>query len=170
MKRLTLIRHAKSSWDHPELSDIDRPLNQRGKKNAPKMGQWLAESDFAPDQVSSSPAVRAWTTACILCERLDYPQENIVKESKLYTFEAQNLLKVLRDTDNGIEHLALVGHNPAMTELANDLGSIFIDNIPTCGVVTIDFSARTWKEIGTITGDTVRFDSPKGIRTRKTTD
>ena len=163
MKELTLIRHAKSSWDHPELSDFDRPLNRRGLENAAGMGRWLAQSDFAPDLLLTSTAVRALETARILADALELPTGRILQEEALYHAEREVLLDLLKRADNRIGHLALIGHNPGLTALANELGTEFLDNLPTCGVLTLSFDTPAWSSVITMKGQRVRYDFPKRI-------
>ena len=96
MKTLFLIRHAKSSWDDTALADNDRPLNARGKRDAPKMGKRLAKRGVKPDLILSSPATRALKTAEIIAKKLDYRRKNIVVDDRLYAVEADQLLDVIR--------------------------------------------------------------------------
>ncbi|TMH58242.1 MAG: histidine phosphatase family protein, partial [Betaproteobacteria bacterium] len=123
MKTLFLIRHAKSSRDDPALADKDRPLNDRGQRDAPKMGKRLAKRHVAPDLILSSPATRALKTAQIIAKKLDYKRKNILVNDRLYAVEASELLDVLRKLGDAVECAMLVGHNPELTELAHRLSS-----------------------------------------------
>lgn len=161
MKRLTLIRHAKSSWDHPELSDFDRPLNKRGKRNAPEMGQRLAGHGLRPDLVVSSPARRALDTARVIAEAIGYPADAIRQDPNIYEASVGALLEVLAELPDECRHVVLFGHNPGLTDLANDLTRGGIDNVPTCGVVDCALDVRNWSEVGSGCGRLLEFDYPK---------
>ena len=147
MKTLFLIRHAKSSWDDRTLSDKDRPLNDRGRRDAPKMGERLAKRRVKPDLILSSPATRALTTAEIIAKKLDYDGRNIVVNDRLYAVEADKLLDVIRQLDDRAERVMLIGHNPELTELAHRLASK-ITHLPTCAVAEFAFDSKSWTRIG----------------------
>jgi len=147
MKTLFLVRHAKSSWDDAALADKDRPLNDRGKRDAPKVGERLASAGAKPDLILSSPAKRALTTAEIIARKLGYKRKNIVVDDRLYAVEAEVLLAVIRQLDDGAECVMLFGHNPELTELAHRLSSK-IGHLPTCAVAELTFDVKSWKRIG----------------------
>src|SRR5437899_2174425 len=133
MKTLFLIRHAKSSWDDTALPDKDRPLSDRGRRDAPKMGKRLAKRDVKPDLILSSPARRALTTAEIIAKKLDYKRKNIVVEDRLYSGAVHDLLNVVQKLGDKLERVMLFGHNPELTELAHPLSSD-ITHMPTFAV------------------------------------
>jgi len=160
MKTLFLIRHAKSSWDDTTLPDQDRPLNDRGRRDAPKMGERLAKRDVKPDLILSSPAVRALRTAEIIAEKLDYRRKNIVVNERLYAVEADDLLDEIHQLGDEVERVMLFGHNPELTELAHRLSSE-ITHMPTCAVAEFTFDAKSWSKIGTIKPSEVVLDYPK---------
>ena len=160
-KELLLIRHAKSSWDKPLLGDRDRPLNKRGKRNIPVMGERLSRNEWVPDLVVTSPAKRARKTARGISRQLRYPKKHIRVEEKLYTAEIMDLYTVLRSCSDQVRRLFLVGHNFVITDFANDLASLDIDNIPTCGLVAIRFPVSSWTHIEPGCGELVFFDYPK---------
>ncbi len=167
MKRLILCRHAKSSWKDMTLSDIDRPLNKRGKRNAVEMGRRLADQDIRPDMILSSPARRARKTARQLAKALGFGKKNITFREKVYGATADELLGIIQGFDDAADLAIVVGHNPETTELANILGNLDIDNVPTCGIVSLVFSAGSWQKIGAGNGTLVFFDYPrKGGRER----
>jgi phosphohistidine phosphatase len=147
MKTLFLIRHAKSSWDDMALGDKDRPLNDRGKRDAPKLGKRLAKRGIKPDLILSSPATRALATAEIIAEKLDYKRSNIVVNDRLYAVEADELLDVIRQQDDRAERVMLIGHNPELTDLAHRLSGK-ITHLPTCAVVEFTFDSKSWERIG----------------------
>ena len=126
MKTLFLIRHAKSSWDDTALPDKDRPLNDRGRRDAPKMGERLAKRDVKPDLILSSPAVRALRTAEIIAKKLDYRRKIVVNE-RLYAVGADDLLDVIHRLGDKVERVMLFGHNPELTELAHRLSGEITD-------------------------------------------
>lgn len=160
MKTLFLIRHAKSSWDDAALSDRERPLDARGKRDAPAMGERLARRDVKPDLIVSSPAARALATAQIIARKLDYKLKDIVVDDRLYACSADDLLKVICGIADRQEHVMLFGHNPEITELAHRLWSQITD-MPTCAVAEFTFDANSWSNIGKATLATASLDYPK---------
>lgn len=162
MKTLYLVRHAKSSWEEVGLADFDRPLNNRGKKNAPLMGKILKKSGQAPDLILSSPAQRAKATAEILAGELNYPLKKIVFEYEIYEASPEKLLQIIRNQENHIEKLMLVGHNPTLTLLANQLTqTVHIENIPTTGIFAVRWDISTWTDIQPNKAQFLFFDYPK---------
>jgi phosphohistidine phosphatase len=165
MKTLYLIRHAKSSWDDPEQADIERPLNKRGKKDAPNMARRLKEKRVAPDVMITSPATRAFDTCLLFAKILDFDKDKIKTEKRLYHADEDQILKVLQDLkdhDRDDEEVVLLfGHNPGLTEFANMLLDENIDNIPTCGIVKAKLKIKHWKEAYFGCGELEFFDFPK---------
>jgi len=139
MKTLVIIRHAKSSWDNRELSDHDRPLNRRGLRDAPVMGARLTEWGPPVDRVISSSAVRALTTAELITQEMGLPWDEIVIDEALYHASEEDLLEIIQEQEDYLDGLMMFGHNPGMTCLVNDLSELDLDNLPTCGVVTLQF-------------------------------
>jgi phosphohistidine phosphatase len=163
MKTLTLVRHAKSSWDHPGLTDFERPLNQRGIRDAPRMGSRLAARNEPPQSIISSPAVRALTTAKVIASALGYRAAGIIADERLFHAYSEQLLDVIRGFDASLRHVMLVGHNPGLTNLVEQLAQAGIANIPTCGIVVIDFSIDHWRDLSDGAGELLLFDYPKNI-------
>lgn len=161
MKRLYLVRHAKSSWNHPDLDDIDRPLNKRGKRDAPFMGQRLKKHGICPDLIISSPAKRALKTAKIIAEEIGYPKKRISVHKSLYLQGTKAILKVIQHIDDAHESAMLFGHNPDFTELAEQLSDYQVDNIPTCGIFCIDFNVDSWQGVDEAKAVFAFFDYPK---------
>jgi phosphohistidine phosphatase len=161
LKRLYLIRHAKSSWSNLKISDFDRPLNQRGKKEAPLMAERLAQHGVCPDVLISSPAKRAKATAEIVARTVKYPVKKIHYEDSAYTSATIDLLRVLQRIDDRIESAFLVGHNYAITDLAVMLTGEYISKIPTSGVVAMDLAVPAWENVGPGKGAILFFDYPK---------
>jgi phosphohistidine phosphatase len=160
MKELFLIRHAKSSWDDTALPDQDRPLDDRGKRDAPKMGKRLAKRDVKPDLILSSPAMRALTTAKIIAKKLDYKLKDIVVDDRLYAGEADNLLNLIHKLGDKLKRVMLVSHNPELTELAHRLSSE-ITHMPTCAVAGFTFDEKSWSNIGKAKPARVTLEYPK---------
>lgn len=147
MKTLYLLRHAKSSWSLPSLDDFDRPLNNRGIRAAPFMGEILLKKKISPELIISSPALRAITTAKIIAEKLKYPVSNIKKDKNIYEASALDLLSVIKHANDKLQSLMIVGHNPGMTDLINLISDNRLDNLPTAGIVCLKKEIDNWKEI-----------------------
>lgn len=135
MKTVYLIRHAKSSWKNPELDDYKRPLNNRGKKNAQEMGERLAAAGIHPDFIVSSPAKRARSTAQRIAKVIGYPKKDIVYNRELYLSDQDVYLDLIEGYLLQVQSIALVGHNMAITDLAEYLTGEIYENIVTCGIV-----------------------------------
>ena len=161
MKRIYLIRHAKSSWKEMDLADFDRPLNKRGKRDAPIMGKRLNSLYGKPDLIMTSPAKRAMRTAVIFAKELGYPVEKIFKNELIYMAGVSELLGLIHLIDDSNDKVMLFGHNPDLTILANYLTRNHIDNIPTCGIFCMDFNIEFWKDVAQSQGQFVFFDYPK---------
>jgi phosphohistidine phosphatase len=163
MKTLYVIRHAKSSWDDSNLSDFDRPLNERGKRDAPRMGKRLKEREIAPGLLLSSPAKRAYSTAKRIGEVLNYKKENIKLEEGLYHASDDKILEVVKNIPDKYDVVFILAHNPGLTDFVNLLSDSrdFIENVPTCGVVGFEFRISSWKEINKEKTKRLFFDFPK---------
>ncbi len=145
MKTLTLVRHAKSSWKDTSLRDSERPLNKRGRRDAPEMGRRIRDHGIRPSLIVSSPAVRAWTTAKLIAAEIGYPLEFLQKERSLYLASVDEILDVVAAQDEGFNSLMVVGHNPGFTEFANFLCPGLTGNLPTAGVVSVEFDRDDWQ-------------------------
>ena len=161
MKQLLLIRHAKSDWDDPSLSDLDRPLNKRGKADAPLMAHRLLDKKIKIDAFISSPAKRAKKTASIFAKEYKMDKKDILFIEELYAAEANVFFEVLSDTDDKFDNVAVVSHNPGLTDFANLLSDVRIDNIPTCGVFAVKVDAKRWVDFKEAKKDFWFFDYPK---------
>ncbi|WP_248722872.1 histidine phosphatase family protein [Seonamhaeicola sp. ML3] len=146
MKSLTIVRHAKSSWKY-DVIDYERPLKERGINDAKTIAQCLRKKSIHYDKILSSDALRARSTAEIFIKNLDLNSELLEFNHKLYDFEGRDLINVIKKCDDKINNLLLFGHNHAITAFVNSYGSIFIDNIPTSGVVIIEFKINSWQEL-----------------------
>jgi phosphohistidine phosphatase len=163
MKTLLLVRHAKSSRDDPALPDRERPLNDRGMRDAAKMGKRLAKQDARPDVILSSPAVRALATAEIIAGKLDYKPKDIVVDARLYAAAPDDLLEVIHELGDEPKRVMVFGHNPEMTELAHRLSSKITD-MPTCAVAAFSFDAKSWSSVGMQEPAKVTVHRPKQSR------
>jgi phosphohistidine phosphatase len=158
-KQLLLVRHGKSDWGNADLKDFDRPLNKRGKENAPEMAERLLKKGFKFDLIVSSPAKRAKSTAKYFAEAYDF--EHIIYDETIYEANTTALLKVVNGLSDGADTVIVFGHNPGFTDLANALSDADIYNIPTAGMVLISFPFDSWKMVSRGTGELVFFDYPK---------
>lgn len=163
MKKLYLCRHAKSSWKNVRLSDFDRPLNNRGEKSVIKMGKYLRNNNTKPDYIVSSPALRAYTTAKGIAEKLNYDLSNIETNERIYGASVFDLIDIIQNFCDDYKEVMLFGHNPTITYTANELANTNIANVPTCGVATILFDLDNWSEVNMHNGDLLSFDYPKNI-------
>lgn len=163
MKNIILIRHAKSSWDFP-LSDVDRPISQRGIQDA--LITSLAMQKILPKKfiVWSSVARRTRETSYIFAQNLVFPIENIIFREDLYTFDYKDLVYSIQKCENRIESIVLFGHNDAITKFVNKFGDVPINNVPTSGVVQISFNEDNWTDIKK--GKTLHVLFPKIIRAK----
>jgi phosphohistidine phosphatase len=159
MKTLFLVRHAKSSRDDSSLPDRDRPLDDRGKRDAPMMGQRLAKRDVKPDLLLSSPALRALTTAQLFAKEVGYKRD-VVVDDRLYAGNPDDVLAVIGALDMKVDRVMLFGHNPEFTDLAHRLSSE-ISDMPTCAVAEFRFATKVWSDVGKIEPTNVAVDRPK---------
>lgn len=167
MKKLFLIRHAKSSWSDTTVSDFYRTLNKRGKKDAPFIASKLNEFGARPDVILSSPAKRAKKTAIFMADGVGFSKDLIVYDDKIYSASTQELLQVLKMVNDKTNELFLVGHNFAITDLAVSLTGEAIDNIPTSGIVAMECKIKKWSDIGTRCAKMLLFDYPKRYKERR---
>ena len=149
MKTLLLLRHAKSSWKHPELADHDRPLNKRGKRTAPRVSALLQDEDLIPDLILCSSAVRAHTTALLVAKACAYAGE-IKRIRKLYLAEAQTYVEVLRQVAEKHARVLVVGHNPGLEALIESLTGEAMA-MPTAALAQVELSLKRWSDLDTDT-------------------
>jgi len=164
VKTLYLIRHAKSDWSDLLLSDFDRPLNKRGMKDAPLMGEILSKKGVHPDLILSSPALRAKTTAIEIAHKLSYPLDSIHTIPSLYASDCETLFSVIHDVPNTVNTLIVFGHNPEFTECVNAISGTEIENIPTCGIAAMRLYEEKWESIGLNSAQLLFLDTPKQHR------
>lgn len=162
MRRLTLLRHAKTEAQHSGQEDWDRVLEPRGQKDAPEMARRLRERKLKPDRVITSPAVRALTTAQIFARELHLPLTKLQQDERLYLASPKVLKEVVRELGGEAQHLMIVGHNPGLTEFAERISAERdIDNMPTCALYTLEFEIKDWSELEWKSGMNAELDYPK---------
>jgi len=161
MKKLIVIRHAKSSWSDPKAADFDRKLNERGKRDAPFMARQLAGRTAVPDIIIASPARRAKKTAKIMADGLGYERRRIRYSDDLYHADARDLLSIVRAIDDACDSAVLVGHNYGITDFAEQLSGESLINIPTSGMVALDCAVEQWQRLAYGGCRLLFFDYPK---------
>jgi phosphohistidine phosphatase len=161
VKSLTLLRHAKSSWISTADSDRDRPLNKRGKHDAPVIGERITTKGIRPSLILSSPATRAWTTAKFIAESINYPREVLQRDDRLYMASVSSIIDVIEDQDNAFNNIMIVAHNPGLTAFANFLVPDITPNLPTCGVVSVTMDSDEWELRTSPDATLMLFDYPK---------
>ncbi len=147
MKKLCLVRHAKSSWKHPDLDDFDRPLNRRGMRDAPSMGKGLARRGTRPDALVSSPARRAMQTAVALADGMGIPSNEIREDERIYTASTSTLIAIIQGWDDTWERAMMVGHSPAIADIAAVLAGEEVSHVPTCTVMELDLDVASWSDV-----------------------
>jgi Phosphohistidine phosphatase SixA len=163
MKKLYLMRHAKSSWDNTELQDFDRPLNKHGRKDTHLMAEFLQTQQITLDLILSSPAKRAITTANILAEALHIPVKQISSDQRIYEAGVETLLEVLADIDSAHQHVLLLGHDPGLSWLAAYLGNEEHVSLPTCGIYGLQVKAESWKSLNKAEIKKLFFEFPTDL-------
>lgn len=158
MKKLLLLRHAKSSWDDPDLDDHERPLSERGERDAITMARFLSDNDEGLDVIYSSTAIRALDYAQLISEFCDI---SLVPELSFYTFDEDELMAILRSMPDTLSRVAVVAHNPAVTQLVNRLTDAELDNVPTAAVMSIECDIDEWADLTEACCDKVYFQTPK---------
>lgn len=166
MRTLTIIRHAKSSWEQEGLHDFERPLNERGRRDAPVMAARLKSSAEIPDLLVSSPALRAITTARLFADGLGISSDTIQLQAKIYEASVSTLLQIVRGFDDQYAHIALFGHNPGLSDLSLKLAHCDFAELPTCGMVQISLPANHWRDVSANSGKLLYSSWPKDDRVR----
>lgn len=162
MKQITFLRHAKSDWAYKDLKDIDRPLNERGYTDAYEGSLLFFEQKILPDKIYVSPATRALSTALIFARTMHYPMQQFQLDVRLYETDVEFLLRFIQSQNERDQHLMLVGHNPATTDVCNAfLKSGSIDEVPTCGLFSLSFDCKTWKSIAFESAEIKYYQYPK---------
>lgn len=160
MKTLYLARHAKSYWKDQSIPDIDRPLNSRGKRDAPFMGEVLNDKKIMLDLIISSPAKRTKKTAIEISSKIGYPEKKIQFNEDLYEASSNTIIKLIKKIEEKYDSVMIFGHNPGLTMLNNHLSNHYIDNIPTCGIVALQLDKK-WSELDKNSCKFLFFEYPK---------
>ena len=164
MKILLTIRHAKSSWANSGQKDYDRPLNDRGRRDAPAIGAWLKAQKIAPDLIIASTAARAAETARLIASALGYPEAKIHWEDKLYHASPTTITEVVREISAEVNTAFIVAHNPGITQFASELdGNFPIPHMPTCAIAGAELKAEDWRFFVPGENKTVLFQFPKNL-------
>ena len=163
MKTLLLVRHAKSSWDNLQLTDFERPLNDRGKKDAPAMAEKVKDRKIKIDRFISSPAKRAKKTAVIFMDEYGMQEKDLVLLPSLYEASVKNFYEAVENINDKDDAIALFSHNPGITDFVNTLTEKKVDNMPTCGVFAIKIKTKNWKDFKKATKEFFFFDYPKNL-------
>lgn len=161
MKTLLLVRHAKSSWDNPGTDDIDRPLNDRGKADAPVMAKRLKDKGVKIDAFISSPARRARRTARYFAGEYGIDKKDIELIDKLYMASPSAFSEAIREMKDKYDSVIIFAHNPGITEFANTLTSVHVDNMPTCSIFAITADTESWNGFEGSEKNFLFFDYPK---------
>jgi phosphohistidine phosphatase len=161
MRSILLVRHAKSSWGNPAMADFDRPLNDRGNRDAPIMAKRLLEKDITIDLFVSSPALRALTTAKYFHEAYKAKKENLIQIPGLYHASVNEFNRVIDQMDDQFHCIAIFSHNPGITEMVNSLNVAKVDNMPTCAVFGVRADIKSWTDFQDAAKQFWFFDYPK---------
>ena len=163
MKQLLIIRHAKSDWSNPLLTDFERTLNDRGNKDAPLMAKRLKEKNIAIDTFVSSTATRAFTTAKYFANTFDKKEKDILKIDELYHASPKTFYSTIEELNDEFDSAAIFSHNPGITDFVNSLTKTRIDNMPTCAVFAIKIDIESWHQFTSAKKEFWFFDYPKSI-------
>jgi phosphohistidine phosphatase len=170
MRRLMLLRHAKSDWSMPGTRDQDRPLNVRGREAASRMGRYMARHELVPDLIIASPATRVTDTLALVLPAFT-KQPKTMRDARLYETDADEILRVIKETPRPTHSLLIVGHNPSLAKLASllmasgdvDARQRLIEKFPTAALAVIDFPLDDWGKIHPRSGRLDRFVLPKAL-------
>jgi len=161
MKSVLIIRHAKSSWDNVLQKDFDRPLNDRGQKDAPSMAKRLLDKKITIDGFISSPALRAYTTAIYFATIYGKKKKEVVTFPQLYEAAAPVFYNIVSQTTDALNTIAIFSHNPGITDFVNSLTNTRIDDMPTCGIFAVQADIEHWKDFDSANKTFWFFDYPK---------
>lgn len=159
-----MVRHAKSSWDYPQLSDRERPLNKRGIRDAPKMAAFISGKIPCPELFLSSDAVRANRTAIAFAFAFGMAENDIIKNERLYHASATTWNQVVSSLSDNVSSAMLFGHNPGLTDFVNEIADADIFNIPTCGITGLSFRTDFWKVADARNCQLDFYHFPKGLQ------
>ncbi|MDQ6979462.1 MAG: histidine phosphatase family protein [Mariprofundaceae bacterium] len=165
MKTLFLIRHAQSDWGDPMTPDQQRPLNASGMRDAPRMGCMMKERNWRAGRWLCSTALRAQQTAAFMCNELDYPERDIYFSDALYLAEPQAILNQLARMDKNLDSLAVVAHNPGISELATQMGLPSFGGVPAGAVMVFTLDIDHWFKLieGHFTAEAIGYETPERV-------
>jgi phosphohistidine phosphatase len=161
MKKIIFTRHAKSSWNY-NVDDINRPLKKRGIVVSGLVSNALKNAGFSPEVVFSSPALRAQETCKNFVKNLNINDDNMRIEDQLYDFGGNKVINFIKSLDDSYKNIMVFGHNHALTSIVNTYGNIYIDNLPTCGLVILKFDIECWSELNQ--GETMKMIFPRDLK------
>lgn len=161
MKKIVFVRHAKSSWEF-DITDINRPLKKRGIADSDLVSRAFKILKFSPEIVFSSSARRALETCKIFVNNLNISEDYIKIEEQLYDFGGTNVINFIKALDDCYNNIMIFGHNHALTSIVNSYGNIYVDNLPTCGLVIIEFDIDCWNELKQ--GETLKMIFPRDLK------
>lgn len=161
MKKIFLVRHAKSSWINNSITDYERPLNERGERDAPFMANLLFKKEKNIDIIVTSGANRALSTAKVFQKVYSFNEENIFIDKNIYQSTLEGLFNIIKNIDDTYSKVLFIGHNPGLTLISNYLSGRELFNIPTCGIVELNYKRESWKDVTKKSFDFVSFEFPK---------
>jgi phosphohistidine phosphatase len=161
MKHILIIRHAKSSWAEIGQRDFDRPLNERGLRDAPEMAKRLVNKNISIDLFISSEAKRALTTSKLMMKEMKMREDQLIVKKDLYHAPPSVILSSIQQSNDQFDSIAIVCHNPGITEFANIIQGLSIDNVPTCGMLALQSDVAEWEEVSIKNLFFDFFDYPK---------
>ena len=162
MKTLLILRHAKSSWNNPDLSDYDRPLNRRGKRDAPRMGKFLRQQSLIPDLIISSTAKRAKKTAKLFAKAIGY-KKKVSLETAFYHARPETYITILQDTNDDYQRVMVIGHNPGLEALVAILTGR-MELMPTAAIAHVLLPIDQWNQLTVdIEGELQNLWRPKAL-------
>ncbi len=161
MKKIVIVRHAKSSWEH-DVNDISRPLKKRGIADAGLVSEDFVQFKYEPEIVFSSPATRAVETCKIFVRNLNISKDNVGIYDELYDFGGHDVVDFIKLIDNKYNNVMLFGHNHALTSIVNLYGDTYIDNLPTSGLVVLEFDIESWSDLKQ--GRTLKTIFPRDLK------
>ena len=162
MKKLIIIRHSKSSWKDLSLGDFHRPLNRRGKTDGPIMANFLSRKITKICFLHSSSSVRTFETSKFFIDRIKF--NKIKYDDSLYHSSSFSILNMIRNYSDNFSSVAIIAHNPGLTNLINEVTNISIDNLPTTGLVEIDFNCLTWNNVSSKNSNLIEIKFPKQLK------
>ena len=146
MKKIILVRHGKSSWEH-NVIDHERPLKDRGILDATRVAETFKQENIVVDRILSSDAKRASTTCNIFVRTLEINNNIVDFKYDLYDFSGESVVKIIKSCSDSVNNVMIFGHNHAFTSIANTYGSLYIDNVPTSGLVVLDIDIDHWQDL-----------------------